>query len=110
MVMKIIVALGKDCKVLDWDIVSDRSEEVYKAKYKTMWYTAFDVEDLWEEHDYLEDDMEVLWMIIKLASSYGMSVKDFMSFLDKDVKVWDSTDVIWDKLCDKIHEVAGRED
>ncbi|MCR5411704.1 MAG: hypothetical protein K6E76_01590 [Patescibacteria group bacterium] len=56
------------------------------AKYQTKGYDAFDIEELDEEYDYLQDDLEVLGSIIELGYSYGMSVKDFMDFLDKDVQ------------------------
>ena len=108
--MKIILALDKDCKVVDWDVVTDKNKNEYLATYKAMWYDAFNVEDLWEEYDYLEDNMYILWSIISLASSFGMSVKDFMDFLDKDIGEWDWTDAIRDKLYNKIHEVANRDD
>ena len=56
------------------------------AKYQTKGYNAFDIEELDEEYDYLQDDLEVLGSIIELGYSLGMNIKEFMDFLDKDVQ------------------------
>jgi len=108
--MFIISAIDQNCHLLDWDIVTKRNLDIMVAKYQTKGYDAFDIEELDEEYNYLQDNLEVLGSIIELGYSFGMNIKEFMDFLDKDVEEWDSTDVIWNKLCNKIHEVANRDE
>jgi HKD family nuclease len=58
--MFIISAIDKDCKLLDFDVVNEKTLDITVAKYKTKGYEAFDIEELDEKYDYLQDDLEVL--------------------------------------------------
>ena len=104
--MFIISAIDQNCHLLDWDIVTKRNLDIMVAKYQTKGYNAFDIEELDEEYDYLQDDLEVLGSIIELGYSLGMNIKEFMDFLDKDVHCWDNCEKIWEKLARKIHDKA----
>lgn len=108
--MFIISAIDKDCNVLDWDIVTKRTLDITVAKYQTKGYEAFDIEELDEEYDYLQDDLEVLGWLIELGYSLGMNIKEFMDFMHKDIDVKDDADKVREKLTKRIKEKAAEID
>lgn len=104
--MFIISAIDKDCKLLDFDVVNKRNLDITVAKYQTKGYDAFDIEELDEKYDYLQDDLEVLEGLIELGYSLGMTIKEFIEFMHKDIDINDDADKVREKLTNRIKKKA----
>ena len=63
-----------------------------------------------EEYDYLQDDLEVLGWLIELGYSLGMTIKEFMDFMHKDIDVKDDADKVREKLTKRIKKKAAEVD